>query len=143
MPADAYSFALAWRWTQPTHNVLPPEAMARITPIAHTVAPLGVTARGDLERSSFDDVQAASAAVSCEDGTRWLRTLPIVLPEQVTVRWDTATAIQTTWEIFTQYWDDFCYPSSDDVEVFPASGDWLLLYHHWERFEWGRRRQRR
>jgi hypothetical protein len=57
------------------------------------------------------------------------------------VRWDASTAVRTTWDVFTEYWDDFCYPSSDDVEVFPQSGEWLLLYHHWEQFEWGHRRQ--
>ena len=60
---------------------------------------------------------------------------------QVTVRWDSTTAVRTTWKVFADHWDDFCYPGSDDVEVFPLTGEWLLLYHHWEQFEWGRRRQ--
>ena len=141
MPADAYTFPLAWRWTQPTHNVLPPEAMARIMPIPDAAAPAGVTARGELQRASFDEVKTVSADVSCEEGTEWLRSLPVPLSEQVTVRWDTSTAVHTTWEVFTRYWDDFCYPGSDEVEVFSQLGAWLLLYHHWEQFEWGRRRQ--
>jgi hypothetical protein len=140
MPGDAYTFGLAWRWTQPSHNVLPPEVMAQITPVSQAIAPPGVTARGELEQPLFDAIHRASADVPRDEGTTWLRQLPVALSEQVIVRWDTLTAVRTTWEIFTAYWDDFCYPSSDDVEVFPESGGWLLLYHHWEEFEWGRRR---
>ena len=115
--------------------------MARIIPVAEAIPPRAVTARGELDRSSFDKLQAASADVACQEGTKWLRLLPVALSELVTVRWDTSTAVKTTWEVFTDYWDDFCYPSSDDVEVFPESIEWLLLYRHWEQFEWGRRRQ--
>lgn len=138
MASDAYTFPLAWRWTQPSHNVLPPEVMARIIPIAEPVAPPGVTARGRLDRSSFDDIRTTPADAPCEEVTDWLRLLPVAVREQVIVRWDTSTAIRTTWEVFTRYWDDFCYPGSDDVEAFPPSGAWLLLYHHWEQFEWFR-----
>ena len=141
MPADAYTFPLAWRWTQPTHNVLPPEVMAQIAPMAQAIAPPGVTPRGELNRRLFAAIESASADVPCQEGTKWLRQLPVAMSERVIVRWDTSTAVQTTWEVFTEYWDDFCYPSSDDVEVFPQSGEWLLLYHHWEQFEWGHRRQ--
>src|SRR3712207_6991725 len=56
------------------------------------------------------------------------RHLPAEPPDWVIVRWDESTAVRTTWEVFTRYWDDFCYPLSDDVAVFPDSGAWLLLY---------------
>lgn len=141
MPADAYTFPLAWRWTQPSHNVLPPEVMTQIVPLSQVLAPGGVTTGGELDRSSFDEVQTASADVPCEQGAEWLRLLPVAPAEQVIVRWDSLTSVRTTWRVFADYWDDFCYPNSDDVEVFPESGKWLLLYHHWEQFEWGLRRQ--
>ena len=140
MPADAYTFPLAWRWMQPSHNVLPPEVMTRIIPVAEAIAPPGVIAHGELDRSAFPEFQTASADVLGEEGTKWLRLLPVALSEEVIVRWNASTAIRTTWEVFTEYWDDFCYPSSDDVEVFPQSSEWLLLYHHWEEFEWSLRR---
>jgi len=44
-------------------------------------------------------------------------------------------AIETTWSIFTEYWDAFCYPSSDDVTVVPVTGSWRLVYYHYEQFE--------
>src|SRR5687767_11775924 len=103
MPADAYTFPLAWRWTQPSHNVLPPEVMAQIAPISQATAPLGVTVGGELDRRLFDAVESASTDVSCEEGTQWLRQLPVAMSEQVIVRWDPSTAVRTTWEVFTQY----------------------------------------
>lgn len=141
MAADVYSFPLAWRWTQASHNVLPPEVLAQIVPMSQATAPRGVTPRGELERPLFDAIENASTDVRSDKGTEWLRKLPVAMSEQVIVRWDTSTAVQTTWDVFTTYWDDFCYPNSDDVEVFPESGAWLLLFHHWQEFEWGRRRQ--
>jgi hypothetical protein len=139
MPDDAYCFPLAWRWTQPSHDVLPPEVMARIVPVPQAAAPPGVAPLGVLDRSSFDAVETGSADVSRVEGTQWLRPLAVASDEQVVVGWDTTLAVRTTWEVFADYWGDFCYPSSDDVEVFPRSHEWLLLYHHWQQFEWGRR----
>jgi hypothetical protein len=141
MPVDAYTFPLAWRWTRPPHNVLPPEVMAQIVPLPEATAPSGVAADGLLDRPSFDDVQAASADGSGAAGTDWLRRLPVAPAEHVIVRWDSSLSIRTTWKVFTDHWADFCYPGSDDVEVVPQSDEWLLLYHHWEQFEWGRRRR--
>ena len=139
MPADAYTFPLAWRWTQPSHNVLPPEVMAQIVPLQRVTSSHGATARGGL--GQLNDVRTGSADVSSEEGSKWLRLLPVAPADEVIVRWDASTALRTTWQVFTEYWDDFCYPSSDDVDVFPTSGEWLLRYHHWEQFEWGRRLQ--
>jgi len=73
-----------------------------------------------------------------DEARRWLRKLPVDPAEKIVIDWGFRSAVQTTWEIFTRFWDDFCYASSDDVEIFPRSGGWILLYHHWELFEWGR-----
>jgi len=40
-----------------------------------------------------------------------------------------------------QYWDDFCYPGSDDVAISPEDDSWLLFYFHEEMFEFGQRRK--
>src|SRR5690349_6513780 len=99
MPADAYTFPLAWRWTRPTHNVLPPEVMSQIAPIPHSPPPPGLTPGGDIDRQSFGDVQETPADCSNDAGTTWLRSLPVPLSQPVTVRWDSSTALRTTWEI--------------------------------------------
>jgi len=39
------------------------------------------------------------------------------------------------WSVFCEYWDDFCYPSSDDVNIFLGNGEFFLRWHHYEVFE--------
>ncbi len=46
--------------------------------------------------------------------------------------WSPKLAVETTTDIFIKYFDDFCYPSSDDISIWPASNSWLLQYHHYE-----------
>ena len=43
-------------------------------------------------------------------------------------------AICVSWGVFCQYWDDFCYPASDDVTIWPLSEEWFLIYDHSEKF---------
>jgi len=51
MSDSAYTFELAWRWTQPSHNVLPREVMAQIATVDGVVAPTGLTVRDQLNRA--------------------------------------------------------------------------------------------
>jgi RimJ/RimL family protein N-acetyltransferase len=139
MLGDAYTFELAWRWTRPTHNVLPPDVMAQINPLDGATLPDGlVRDERHLDATALVDIRRRRADASAEETADWLRRLPVAASEQVVVRWPyLEIAVATNWDVFTRFWDDFCYPSSDDVEVFPPSGKWLLLYHHFEEFEWG------
>ena len=77
-----------------------------------------------------------------EEGRAWLI---VRLPSgrvPIVVSWDQQTAVVTDFELFTARWEDFCYPSSDDVAVLPLDGSWVLHYWHWEEFVFGRRRNR-
>jgi hypothetical protein len=49
-------------------------------------------------------------------------------------RWDERLAICVSWGVFCQYWDDFCYPASDDVAIWPLSEEWFLIIDHSEKF---------
>jgi hypothetical protein len=59
--------------------------------------------------------------------------------QSILVSWDKDTAVVTDWGVFCDYWDDFCYPASDDVTVLPMAVEWILSYGHGESFEFGRR----
>jgi hypothetical protein len=125
-------FPLAWRWTQSSHSVLPSEVLDQLRPLnlteaarAHTIA---VAQRPSGISYSTTDPDPAEARM-------WLRRVQPDLAVLVYVSWDQDSAIETTWSIFTQYWDDFCYPSSDDVTVIPIAGAWRLDYYHYEQFE--------
>lgn len=73
------------------------------------------------------------------DVTAWLtERIPSRTP--VVVSWDAAHAILTDSELFISHWDDFCYPSSDDVSVMPLDGSWVLHFWHWQQFLHARQR---
>ncbi len=123
-------FPLAWRWTQPSHSVLPPEVLARIRPLSSSEA-------RDISRVAVLESAATMHHTTSDSGDvrSWLRTVQSDLQACIYVIWTREWAVQTSWDIFTEYWDDFCYPSSDDVTVRPGTGDWRLVYHHYEQFD--------
>ncbi len=66
---------------------------------------------------------------------RWLKKLGIA-DQRVIVVWDEVIAISLPWTVFCDYWDDFCYPSSDDVDVLLEKERVFLRWHHYEVFEY-------
>lgn len=73
-------------------------------------------------------------------GTEWLQhrmgdeTSPII------VCWNSLSAVETDAQLFVPFWEDFCYPSSDDVAIFPIHFGWLVTFWHEEHLFFGRRR---
>ena len=51
MTDSANTFELAWRWTNPSHNVLPPEVMAQIVLLEEATVPSCLTVRDQLDRA--------------------------------------------------------------------------------------------
>ena len=92
-----------------------------------------------LDPQQFEHIHTQSADVPVADVCSWLPARSSDLTASVTLSWQRDTALRTTWELFTARWDDFCYPSSDDVFVSPESGRWVLLYHHWGQFHFANR----
>ena len=138
-------FPLIWRWTRPTHALFSESELAGLHPISPAEAARihdeshAFDLRDGLNQQYFDSVRVESADVPIPEGCSWLRAQAPNLTEQVTVSWDRDTALRTSWEFFTSHWDDFCYPSSDDVLILPESGSWVLRYHHEAIFFFGRR----
>jgi len=125
-------FPLAWRWTQPSHSVLPPEVLGDIRPLSAADAARIITRFPDNGASALSHV---ASQTHCEEVSRWIRHVQSDLRARVYIRWSRELAVETSWEIFTAYWEDFCYPSSDDVTIRPVSGTWQLFYHHYEQLE--------
>jgi hypothetical protein len=124
-------FPLAWRWTQSEHAVLPPDVLERIRPLSSAES-------AQVHESSNFPRSSAADSRSTEDATgvrTWLRRVQPDLQARVFVSWSENLAVETNWDIFIEYWDDFCYPSSDDVTIVPIAGGWRLIYHHYEQFE--------
>jgi hypothetical protein len=140
---DIANFPLIWRWTSAAHALFSESELAGLRPCSPIEAARIYDAsrsfdlRDGLDPRHFSSVRDQSAEISTPDGCSWLRAQAPNLSEQVVVSWDRETALRTSWEFFTAHWDDFCYPSSDDVLVSPEAGNWVLRFHHSEIFYFG------
>ena len=134
---------LRWRWTDPTYRLFSAEEIANIRPLspghaleAHQWA---MKHSDDYALSSAHLRDLASMPAADSDAVKqWLFQLVPASESSVVVTWDDATAVLTNWQFFGSNWNDFCYPASDDVFVFPLNQAWLLYYMHDEHFEFGR-----
>jgi len=137
-------FPLAWRWTESEPGV-PAHMLASIVPLAASEAVqlnerlLAFCQHGrSLSRSLFPVVISQRTDIPAGDVRAWLlQRQPRDIP--VFVSWKVDLAVRTTWQVFTDYWESFCYPSSDDVVIWPASDEWVLAFYHYEQFEFGRK----
>ena len=59
--------------------------------------------------------------------------------EDLIISWLPDTAVRVPTKVFFKHWDDFCYPSSDDVFISPISKKWILYFMHSNHFEFGLR----
>tara|TARA_R110000868_G_scaffold409447_1_gene694930 strand:- start:3 stop:461 length:459 start_codon:yes stop_codon:yes gene_type:complete len=130
-------FSLIWRWTQESHKVLPKTVLNSIKPLSLSLSSklysIGLNNYSKLEESSPSVFEASYKNQKSVRET--LVSLTKNEIEEIYIVWDNETAVITTWKSFVNYWDDFCYPSSDDVFVFPSSNSWILAYRHFEQFE--------
>jgi hypothetical protein len=124
-------FPLAWRWTDSRYAVLPGEVLSCLRPLSaeETRRLIARTQKyqnfpGDLHSSEITNIE----------GRDWLRQQNGRLLDIVSIVWGPGCALSTSWEIFIEYWDDFCYPASDDVTIWPDSEDWILFFSHEEQF---------
>ena len=155
-PGD--SFELWWRWTNPRWAVLPESDLAQIRPLvagkAQEIWQTESVYRHDLWRYISIDT---SELITSSSLFEWIRNLDITIEgteivrhylttfepqgdQTVIVMWEPTVAVAVPWHIFCTYWDDFCYPSSDDVSIWPISELWGLQYHHEDQLIFGRTR---
>ena len=127
-------FALAWRWTGKPHAELPDDVLSGLIPLptnlicdkydtALRLDQCQKTTRNYMTEGSRDDVKSFLRSILMESCT------------PVYVMWDNQTGLSMPWGTFIKYWDDFCYPSSDDVYISLPKASWLLAYRHWGEFE--------
>ncbi len=142
------SFPLKWRWTDPRWNKLPDDALKAIQPLAETKAHelcqyfLQFCDNSSLSMSSFEHIEQVDASAEESEIPHWLLTCSSNLNETVIVSWDNNLAVLVKWKVFCEFWDDFCYPSSDDVAIFPSSEEWMSFYSHSEYFVFGQKLKR-
>ncbi len=141
------SFTLQWRWLEAKYDLLSESELKRIKPLAPAAAaalqfclpwhhddPSDPSPSGEIF-STIDILDDPHSSDACS----WLGRR---LPESrtpVVVSWDGQTAVLTDSDLFIARWDSFCYPSSDDVGIWPLDGLWMVSYWHEERLYFGDR----
>lgn len=124
------NFSLSWRWISSTHTNLPDE-------VVRTLKPLSPETAKRFAQSVPSELSSASLRFEAKDvlvTQRWLEELGVPA-QRVTVVWNEETAISLPWAGFCEYWDDFCYPSSDDADIFLQNERAFLRWRHYEVFE--------
>ena len=140
---DTSQFPLAWRWTDEQYAVPPADVLAQIVPQTLEQAKalfdesLGLTDNDGLSPALFNLAQIATGHADPSQIMAWLLEHHADGQTQVYLSWQHDTAALTSWGIFAKYWDEFCYPASDDLIVLPADRRWALLYHHSEFMQHG------
>ena len=142
------SFPLKWRWTDSRWNKFSDSKLNKIQPLSETKAhelfqhsKQSYDFETGLAESLFEKIEQINASGEVEEIQRWLSACSSDSSQTVIVSWDDRLAALIEWKVFCEYWDDFCYPASDDVTIFPFSEEWALLYSHEEYFIFGKRRK--
>ena len=139
-------FPLAYRWTDSRFWKASKTHLEQIRPISpDTATQLWVNLCGNMFGETLThpivELQLSSHDGSYQieenqkhDVVKWLRFNLPNKPNQIAIFWEPAMAVLTNRNLFVNHWDNFCYPSSDDVFVWPLNVSWLLHYHHEEVF---------
>lgn len=138
-------FPLAWRWTDEKYALLPDNVLSRIIPQTNEQAAhlfkdsLRFCGTDGLDEKQFSLIQIITKDVEPALVSEWLIACHNNAETTVFLSWQPNIAVSTTWGIFAQYWTEFCYPASDDLNVWSEANSWMLLYHHEELLQFGRR----
>lgn len=144
--ADISTFSLAWRWTDAKYWKASEFELKKIRPFTPA------TARrlwNEMCQKTFGEESNAQAffatdALECQtDGestlvVQWLASLFTDQSCQVIIFWEPDKAVVTEQDLFVRHWDDFCFPSVEDVIIQPVDDSWVLFYNHEEMFHFKR-----
>lgn len=132
-------FPLKWRWTDERYRKFSETVLSRINPLTTEKAselydfqsrfsPFEnfqyekVTDENYIRTNFFD-----SPAI-----TGWLKNKIGEEENFIFLCWNRNWAVRTTARVFCDYWEDFCYPASDDIVITAEKVNWIIVYHHEE-----------
>jgi len=134
-------FRLAWRWDEIHNPDISLEDIRQIKPLSileskriNLIIDKYNEEKKIVGRFEPTDLFIASSDTnkSVEKFSNDFNNLTKDFCENLIISWDQSTCIYTTKEIFVKYWDDFCYPSSDDIMIISELTNWVLFYYHYE-----------
>lgn len=134
-------FPLLWRWTKETHAKFSPDELAAIRPIhpdrAATVC--GQVVRVPLAPGRPDDRLFVRDETDRHVVGQWLEDRVPGNESNLILIWDPRTAALVARRLFIDRWDDFWYPSSDDLSVLGTLGCWRIEMYHYGTFDYSER----
>ena len=139
---DIRQHKLAWRWTDSRYAVLRDDVLNALLPVDDVEAELlhkralSFLGTDSLSRD-FSVSTTSTEHLAGDAGINWLVNEQSQSETEVVLSWGPTVALKTSWALFVGYWQEFCYPASADLVVFPPAGNWVLLYHHEEEFHFG------
>jgi hypothetical protein len=133
-------FSLLWRFTAPEFRQLSTTELAKIRPLSLSASKAVDDAvrslfGGDQSRfppQGFVNTARLDTSASANAGRSWLERILWDEKQEVVISWDADVAVVTMLPLFIKYWDDFCYPGSDDTTVVPLDLSWIVQYSHEE-----------
>jgi hypothetical protein len=132
-PSSGY----AWRWRDPKYDVLPDDVLRSIRALRRDKAQQFF--RPSLLIDEWiRDRPAREIGTDAHDErlvSEWLRECGADT-DMVIASWSEDEAVYLPWMVFRKYWSSFCYPSSDDVTVWPPDERWGLSFSHSGTFYW-------
>jgi len=139
-------FELKWRFTEERYNLLPEEDLSLIHSLSKIKADYfnkyshKYLGNACLLKSEFSKIESLKISDDHEVARAWLRAKQIDPGTEVLVSWDNSSCVVTEWQVFCNYWDDFCYPGSDVILVWSIAEHWFVYYCHHDIFEFGTRK---
>jgi hypothetical protein len=139
-PVDLEPFSAsgyAWRWRNPKYDVLPDDILQAIHAVRHPKAQDYFQPSLNIDRwVRAQPAQEITTDDHEEDAVaEWLGAGTLA-SQMVIASWSEDEAIYLPWSVFRKYWSSFCYPSSDDVTVWPVDESFGLSYSHIGVFHW-------
>ena len=74
-----------------------------------------------------------------EEAQHWLESLGVPRLATVGIAWSPKLGLTLPWIFFVQFWEDFCYPGSDNAFVVLPNGLGTIAYEHYEMFRYAPR----
>ncbi|MES9974871.1 MAG: hypothetical protein ABW094_11465 [Candidatus Thiodiazotropha sp.] len=126
------NFKLKRRWTDPDYLDMPEEDLEKINVLSPESASAVFGESLRLIQESNIENEGQRISTNNSDLAEYLARIDV--ESKIFVSWSPDCAVVTTLNIFIKYWGDFCYPSSDDVSIWPVNNAWFLQYFHYEEF---------
>jgi len=134
-------FKLGWRWDNIHNSGILPEDKIQLKPLSITESKslykvINFFQSENNLSNGFQPYGWILASSESKDSTErfsnYIQELTRNHDENIFISWNRSTCLYTSKDIFIKYWDDFCYPSSDDITIISELTNWVYFYNHIE-----------